>query len=882
MSDQVPPTFSDLVIYFSEEEWALLDVHQKELYRSTMKENYDTLVSLGMTPLKSEIISLVEKKDFPVWDLQDSTFTVQTKGTETYSSFDNTAYSCSIEVGKKETPSFTDPWESIEPVKIKNVTPKPCSKIFRDSENVLSQATTEENKDLPRWKLQDGDRIEGEKPPRTFQDCSLQGSNTEETVTRLGDNTDILETIQMEEIQTPSVWDVRDSTELVKVSWEVQCARALKNVPDPPQTDEGKEPCFKYIPSFSGQRTIEQWEELFAWHLQNSSVKGKPKPVNGPLYKECLVPSDQGNIVEQAAATPCDIEDSIVEVVIAQWENQPTSGLQGCIVGVENRELAEPFLQNPQDTLDRVIMEGKKTSKEVVVHSDQNNNIDGEQSCVLEFHKPTVKCQETKKPSAKIVGDTMCPVVIKKEEQSVKVTKHYLDQIKSKESKESSFRDYQRLVGHIKIERNEELYASEYEDHSVEVAIEEGDDVIACDLQGLPMILIRNDEELSVGAECIVSSSSGEKPKDKIIIGKSTKELTPSYVALGKIKQEPLPLIKQELGELAFDSQEHTTDYEKHLDKPRNSTGRASLQTEAKIYQCTICSKSFTRKYTLTMHMKSHKKRRRHTCSTCKRTFKKYSHLVTHQRSHKQKKQDTQSAVENTFTNMGRIEDQKLTEERSVETVNPGETLPASFESEHHFCDPPPILPSSDKYLAPKPHVCTECGKTYSRKSNLTAHMEIHAGLDPNKCGVCGRWFSLEANLLKHKLAHAEIFKCGECGDTFSWKTQLTSHQRMHFREKLNICKECGKGFPTPYALGKHQLSHAGENPYLCNLCGESFSDTSSFLRHHKSHNHLKSYSCQNCSKPFTNHSSCLEHEKKCWTDNVHLVLNVESVSAAV
>lgn len=63
-------------------------------------------------------------------------------------------------------------------------------------------------------------------------------------------------------------------------------------------------------------------------------------------------------------------------------------------------------------------------------------------------------------------------------------------------------------MGHIKIERNEELYASEYEDHSVEVAIEEGDDVIACDLQGLPMILIRNDEELSVGAECIVSSIS--------------------------------------------------------------------------------------------------------------------------------------------------------------------------------------------------------------------------------------------------------------------------------------------------------------------------------------------------------------------------------------
>ncbi|KAJ1106936.1 hypothetical protein NDU88_004334 [Pleurodeles waltl] len=575
MSDQMPPTFSDLAIYFSEEEWALLDVHQKELYRSTMRENYDTLVSLGMAPVKSEIISLIEEKEFPVWDLQDSTFTVKMKGTE------NKAYSCSVDIDNKETSSFIDPWESIEPVKIKDVKTKPCNKNFRDTEDVLSRATTEENEDLSLWKLQGRVSIEGTEPSRVFQDGSPQANSTGGTAIPLGDYTESLDPMQMEEIQTPSVWDVRDSTELVKVSWEVQCARALKNFPDLKQINEGKEPCFKYIPNFSGQRTIEQWEELFSWHLENSSMKGKPKEVNSTFNKECLVSSDQVNVEEHAAPSACDIEDSIVEVVIAQWENQTTSGLQDCVVGVESRQLEEPCMQNPVDTLDGAMTGDKKSSfKEVVGHSDQNNNMEGEEACLLDFHPPTVKCQETKKPSPKLLEDTMCSVIIKKEKQSVNDIKNQLDTMKTKESKESSVRDFKRLVSHIKIERNEELFASEYEDHSVEVAIEEGDEVIACDLQGLPMILIRNDEELSVGAECVVSSSSGDNTKDKIIIGKSTKELTPSYVALGKIKKEPLPLIKQEPGNPACDSQDHATDFDKHLAKRRSSRGCDFLQTE--------------------------------------------------------------------------------------------------------------------------------------------------------------------------------------------------------------------------------------------------------------------------------------------------------------
>lgn len=270
-------------------------------------------------------------------------------------------------------------------------------------------------------------------------------------------------------------------------------------------------------------------------------------------------------------------------------------------------------------------------------------------------------------------------------------------------------------------------------------------------------------------------------------------------------------------------------------------------QNERKSHCCKICSKTFTKKSSLTCHMRLHTGEKPYKCVECELEFTHKSTLLHHMRLHTGEKPYVCGICDKRFR------------QRSNYTLH------------------------GKVHTKEKPYKCIDCGKQFAQRVHLTTHVRLHTGEKPYTCDECDQKFFQRSHLTRHIKNHKKNQTKG-CEDVSRSDTQkmqssalsrnakprqlfvsdrdsnehsvIDINRRLHYERQNRftlMCEHCKKIFIKKSHLRNHMFIHTGEKPFSCTYCGKRFAEKSSVTRHQKVHKGKKG--CSEFSQHISGHS---------------------------
>ncbi|PIO30229.1 hypothetical protein AB205_0084000, partial [Aquarana catesbeiana] len=180
---------------------------------------------------------------------------------------------------------------------------------------------------------------------------------------------------------------------------------------------------------------------------------------------------------------------------------------------------------------------------------------------------------------------------------------------------------------------------------------------------------------------------------------------------------------------------------------------------------------------------------------------------------------------------------------------------PSSDPSTHgtNFPQHSPPLTFHTDHREDEAFSCSEWGRCFTQREDLTSHQKSHKRDKPYSCSECGERFTKREDLTSHKRGHKrdKPYSCSDCGKSFCMKKKLDRHQKTHLAPKPYSCFKCGKSFSERWELVKHQRTHLEKKPFSCLLCGQSFFQREYLLSHQITHMGEKPFSCSECGKHY-------------------------------